>query len=108
MTVCACLPPRRRPRGAPCAGWRFESLQARRPHRPDCGAGSCPTNRDLTMAARFHFALPAAAEGFIEGDYCEPLIALGARQAELGRKKLLLRLQDLIIAGLAGHIALRG
>ena len=54
-------------------------------------AGDLPANRrinwrcdsHLLVLIRFHFGLPAAAEGFVERDDREQLIALGAGQIEL-------------------------
>ena len=50
------------------------------------------------------FTLPASTERFIEGDDSEQLVALRAGKIELRGKELLLRFENLLIAGFAGHV----
>ena len=58
--------------------------------------------------ARRAFVLPASAKTFVKGDHGQELIAFGLRQSEFGRKELLLGLENLVIAGLAGNVSLGG
>jgi hypothetical protein len=61
----------------------------------------------LTALIRVHFILPTPSERFVQRDNCQKLIALGARQIEFCREKLLLSLQHLVIIGFPGHVPLR-
>ena len=52
--------------------------------------------------------LPATTERFVKSDDGEQLIAPSAGQIQLGREELLLRFENLVIAGFAGDVSLGG
>ena len=51
--------------------------------------------------------MPASAEGLVEGNDGQQLIALRASEVQFGREELLLGFQNFIVAGFAGRVSLR-
>src|SRR5690349_8439111 len=55
----------------------------------------------VLVVCGFHFILPSATEGLIQGDHSQKLVAFRPCQIQFRREKLLLSFQDFVIIGFA-------